>query len=112
VCAENAVAGDTSAQTPGGIRLGTSALTSRNMGEADVRTVGELLHRAVQLALRIQKDAGSKLLKDFVAAAGKGDAGAELKQLRRDVSAFARQWPVPGVDVSKLTRPEGIEEDE
>jgi hypothetical protein len=64
---KNAVAGDTSAQTPGGIRLGTSALTSRNMLEADVRQVAEFLHRAVQIALAVQKEAGSKLLKDFVA---------------------------------------------
>jgi glycine hydroxymethyltransferase len=109
---ENAVAGDTSAQTPGGIRLGTAALTSRNMLDDDVRKVGELLHRAVQLSLRIQKEAGSKLLKDFVAAASKGEAGQELKQLRKDVSTFARQWPVPGVDVSVLKRPAGIEEDD
>lgn len=63
---ENAVAGDTSAQVPGGMRLGTSALTSRNMLEEDMRTVGEFLHRAVQIALVLQKEAGSKLLKDFV----------------------------------------------
>jgi glycine hydroxymethyltransferase len=31
--------------------------------------------------------------------------------LRREVRAFACQWPVPGVDVAKLKRPEGIEED-
>lgn len=48
------------------MRLGTSALTSRNMVEADMRTVGEFLHRAVQIARVLQKEAGSKLLKDFV----------------------------------------------
>jgi glycine hydroxymethyltransferase len=64
---ENAVAGDTSAQVPGGMRLGTAALTSRDMREEDVKTVGEFLHRAVQIALLLQKEAGSKLLKDFLA---------------------------------------------
>jgi glycine hydroxymethyltransferase len=109
---ENAVAGDTSAQVPGGIRLGTSALTSRNMLESDVRTVGDFLHRAVQIALGLQKEAGSKLLKDFVAAAGKGEGAVQIKTLRKDVSTFARQWPLPGVDVSTLTRPAGIHEDD
>jgi glycine hydroxymethyltransferase len=60
---ENAVSGDKSAFAPGGIRLGTSALTSRSMKEDDIKTVAEFLHRAVQLSLAIQKQAGTKLLK-------------------------------------------------
>jgi glycine hydroxymethyltransferase len=109
---KNAVAGDTSAQVPGGMRLGTSALTSRDMLESDVRQVGEFLHRAVQIALHIQKETGSKLLKDFVAAATKGDVAKQVHELRREVAAFAKRWPLPGIDTSKLTRPAGIEEDE
>lgn len=106
---ENAVSGDKSAQTPGGIRLGTSALTSRNMTEADHRTVAEFLHRTVQLALTLQKEAGSKLLKDFLRVAEKSE---EVKALRGEVRAFARKWPLPGVDVSNIVRPAGIEEED
>jgi glycine hydroxymethyltransferase len=51
---KNAVHGDTSAFNPGGIRLGTPALTSRGLTEADFERVGDFLHRAVQIALRIQ----------------------------------------------------------
>lgn len=113
---ENAVSGDASAQTPGGIRLGTAALTSRDMVEEDIKTVAELLHRAVQLALVLQKEAGSKLLKDFVRVAtteSEGKVGAKMvKELRRDVAAFARRWPLPGADVSSLRRPAGIKEDD
>ncbi|EPS97394.1 hypothetical protein FOMPIDRAFT_1166487 [Fomitopsis schrenkii] len=113
---KNAVSGDASAQTPGGIRLGTSALTSRNMLEDDMKVVAGFLHRAVQLALVLQKEAGSKLLKDFVRVATTEEAGKEgaqgVKALRREVHAFARQWPVPGIDVSTLVRPQGIEEDD
>ncbi|KAF9805622.1 hypothetical protein IEO21_08993 [Rhodonia placenta] len=113
---KNAVSGDASAQVPGGIRLGTSALTSRNMLEADVRIVADFLHRAVQLALVLQKEAGSKLLKDFVRVASVEEEGKEgarkVRELRREVRAFARRWPVPGVDVSALKRPAGIEEDD
>jgi len=113
---KNAVSGDASAQTPGGIRLGTSAITSRNMVEEDVKIVAEFLHRAVQLSLVLQKEAGSKLLKDFVRVAtteSEGKVGAKMvKDLRRDVVAFARQWPLPGADVSNIQRPAGIEEDD
>ncbi|KAH7882387.1 glycine hydroxymethyltransferase [Phlebopus sp. FC_14] len=112
---KNAVSGDASAQTPGGIRLGTSALTSRNMLEVDIKVVAEFLHRAVQLSLLLQKEAGTKMLKDFVRVAtteSEGKEGAKkVKELRRDVVEFARKWPLPGADVSTIQRPAGIEED-
>lgn len=86
------------------------------MLEDDMKVVAGFLHRAVQLALVLQKEAGSKLLKDFVRAATTEEAGKEgaqgVKALRREVRAFARRWPVPGVDVSTLVRPQGIEEDD
>ncbi|THH28449.1 hypothetical protein EUX98_g5731 [Antrodiella citrinella] len=113
---KNAVSGDASAQVPGGIRLGTAAITSRDMLESDIKVVADFLHRAVQLSLILQKEAGSKLLKDFVRVAttqSEGKQGAQLvKGLRREVQAFARKWPLPGVDVSTLRRPAGIEEED
>ncbi|PCH44840.1 glycine hydroxymethyltransferase [Wolfiporia cocos MD-104 SS10] len=113
---KNAVSGDASAQVPGGIRLGTSALTSRNMTEDDIRVVAGFLHRAVQIALVLQREAGSKLLKDFVRVAAtveEGKEGARLvRELRREVRVFARRWPVPGVDFASIKRPAGIEEDD
>ena len=112
--AENAVSGDASAQVPGGIRIGTSALTSRNMKEEDIKVVGEFLHRAVQLSLLLQKEAGSKLLKDFVRVATTPEEGKighqQVKQLRDEVQDFASKWPLPGVDVATLTKPEGLHE--
>ncbi|KAJ3505915.1 hypothetical protein NLJ89_g7161 [Agrocybe chaxingu] len=111
---KNAVSGDASAQVPGGIRLGTSALTSRDMKEEDIKIVADFLHRAVQLSLVLQKEAGSKLLKDFVRVATTPAEGKEghllVKQLRDEVRAFASKWPLPGVDVSTLQKPEGFHE--
>lgn len=112
---ENAVSGDASAQVPGGIRLGTSALTSRDMQEADIKVVADFLHRAVQLSLLLQKEAGSKLLKDFVRVATNQEEGKEgftqMKQLRDEVRVFASKWPLPGVDVANLQKPTGLHED-
>ena len=86
------------------------------MLEADMKVVADFLHRAVQIALVLQKEAGSKLLKDFVRVATtpeEGKVGAQqVADLRQEVRAFARRWPLPGVDVSTLQRPAGIEEDE
>jgi glycine hydroxymethyltransferase len=112
IFSENAVSGDASAQTPGGIRIGTSALTSRDMKEADIKIVADFLHRAVQLSLLLQKEAGSKLLKDFVRVATVHEEGkvgyTQVKQLRSEVVAFASKWPLPGVDVSTLQKPTGL----
>jgi len=50
---KNSVVGDKSALTPGGIRLGTPALTTRGMLEADMEIVAAFLHRGILLALKI-----------------------------------------------------------
>jgi len=89
-------------------------LTSRDMRDHDLRTVAGFLHRAVQLSLLLQKEAGSKLLKDFVRTAtvpAEGKVGAQqVAELRREVREFARRWPLPGI-AHPITRPAGIEED-
>eukprot|EP00124_Ichthyophonus_hoferi_P003438 Ihof_evm4s297 gene=Ihof_evmTU4s297 len=64
---KNSVPKDTSAMTPGGIRLGTSALTSRGFETDDFVQVADFLHRGVQIALETQKTHGKKLV-DFVKA--------------------------------------------
>lgn len=91
---KNSVAGDQSAMTPGGVRLGTPALTTRGLTEEHFRVVAELLHRAVQISLDIQKTCPSKLLKDFVAAA---QTNEDLPKLKADVEALATQFPLPGI---------------
>ncbi|KAJ3344085.1 Serine hydroxymethyltransferase, cytosolic [Gonapodya sp. JEL0774] len=94
---KNTVHGDQSALTPGGVRIGAPALTSRSFKEADFVQVGEFLHRAVQLALELQKNA--KLIKDFVVACEKSE---ELAKLRKEVENFATSFPMPGFDPSSL----------
>ena len=83
------------------------------MLEDDHRVVAQFLHRTVQLSLLIQKEAKSKLLKDFLRVAeGDSESAKKVLELRREVRQFARKWPLPGVDVSNLKRPAGIEEDD
>ncbi|KAK2465587.1 hypothetical protein APHAL10511_002479 [Amanita phalloides] len=109
---KNAVSGDASAQVPGGIRIGTAALTSRDMKEEDIKVVAQLLHRAIQISRLLQKEAGSKLLKDFLRVATTPEEGkegyAQVKQLRDDVRVFSMKWPLPGVDAANLKKPEGF----
>jgi glycine hydroxymethyltransferase len=90
---KNSVVGDKSALTPGGIRLGTPALTTRGMLEADMELVADFLHRTIVIALRIQETSGKKLV-DFLAAL---DGDEELKALGDDVQKFARGFSIPGI---------------
>ena len=89
---KNAVHGDTSAAAPGGVRIGTPAMTSRGLHASDFEEIGEMLHACVGIALRVQQASGPKL-KDF-AALLEGDA--EVHALRERVTAFAHAFPMPG----------------
>ena len=61
---KNTVIGDKSAVTPGGVRIGTPAVTTRGYKEQDMKQVGEFLDRAVRISKDVQAQAGKKL-KDF-----------------------------------------------
>ena len=90
---KNSVKGDVSAVTPGGVRIGTAALTTRGFKPEDMIQVGELLVEALNLAVEIQNECGSKLLKDFLIAA---QQSPKVEALKKKVLSFARQYPMPG----------------
>ncbi|WOH08392.1 hypothetical protein DCAR_0727831 [Daucus carota subsp. sativus] len=95
---KNAVFGDNSALSPGGVRVGTPAMTSRGLLEKDFEQIAEFLHRAVTVTLKIQKEHG-KLLKDF----NKGlDNNKEIEQLKTDVEKFASSFDMPGFSVADM----------
>ena len=99
---KNAVPGDRSARSPGGVRLGSPALTSRGLGAAEFVQVAEFLHRAVQLGLDAQAASPSKKLTDFVATLQQEKFATAMVALRQDVNAFAAGFGMPGMDTSAL----------
>lgn len=40
--------------TPGGVRIGSPALTSRGLAEEDFKMIGQFLHRALEIGLAVQ----------------------------------------------------------
>jgi glycine hydroxymethyltransferase len=101
---KNTVPGDTSALTPGGIRMGTPALTSRGFVENDFARVAHFFDRAVQIALKLQKTEQGKKLKGFKDMCSVGPSvDPDLVQLRRDVCSFASSFPTVGFDESEMT---------
>jgi len=91
---KNAVHGDKSALNPGGIRIGTPALTSRGMEEKEFDAVADFLDRIVKLCVEVDKSAG-KTVKGFKEAIAKHP---KIQPLREEVEAFSKRFPMPGVD--------------
>lgn len=85
---KNSVPGDKSALTPGGIRIGTPALTSRGLKENDFIKVTEYLDRAIKIAIKIQEICGNKLV-DFVKELPKNE---DLIQLKKEINEFAEKF--------------------
>ena len=117
---KNAIVGDSSALNPGGVRLGTLAMTTRGMREVDMVYIAGLIHRIVQVALNVQVDCEQALLHtsarhctsspsplpsskpvvklaEFVAQAKEGPHWKKFEALKEEVSEFARAFPLPGI---------------
>ncbi|KAH9562691.1 hypothetical protein CY35_05G085100 [Sphagnum magellanicum] len=95
---KNAVYGDSSALQPGGIRIGTPAMTSRGCLEADFDTMASFLHKAMQITLAHLKGT-AKLQREFT----KGlQTNSEIVELRAKVEKFAALFEMPGFDVGSM----------
>lgn len=95
---KNAVFGDASAMSPGGVRIGAPAMTSRGLVEADFVKIGEFLGRAADICLKIMGEHG-KMMRDF----NKGLVdNKDIAALRADVEAFAVKFAMPGFDTTGL----------
>ncbi|KAJ1626033.1 serine hydroxymethyltransferase-domain-containing protein [Pavlovales sp. CCMP2436] len=89
---KNSVHGDVSAMSPGAIRIGTPAMTTRGLTETDFSAVADLLHRGIQIALEIQNTSGKKLV-DFIAAL---ETNPKIPELKAEVVAFSQKYFMPG----------------
>merc|ERR1712151_535610 len=89
----NAVHGDASALSPGGVRIGTPAMTTRGLKEDGFVKIAEFLDRVLQISLQVQKEKGKKL-KDF--EDGLKDC-KEIEALRTEIQEFASALGYPGM---------------
>ena len=113
---KNSIAGDVSAINPGGVRIGTPALTSRGFREADFEAVADFLDRGSKIAIAAQQKATDELkrkhhsrgeetpqvqpvlLKDFVAVITDDDEiKRDIAELKQEVEDFASGFPMPGL---------------
>ncbi|KAL5988412.1 hypothetical protein ACLOJK_036176 [Asimina triloba] len=97
---KNTVPGDVSAMVPGGIRMGTPALTSRGFVEEDFVKVADFFDAAVNLALKIKAETkGGTKLKDFLATIQTDTSiQSKISELCHEVEEYAKQFPTIGFD--------------
>jgi len=105
---KNSLPGDVSAINPGGVRLGTPALTTRGLTEKDFQDhVAEFLHRGCLLAEKAQsialseKTDGKKkvTLKEFMhVLESNEELQRKISSLREEVEEFSIQFNMPGGD--------------
>jgi glycine hydroxymethyltransferase len=103
---KNTVPGDRSAMKPGGLRMGTPAMTTRGFQPADFARVAEIVDHAVGIAVRVDKEARREAegkgwknpggVKAFLRFLGEGEEQREVLLLRSEVEGwvgtFAEPW--------------------
>lgn len=102
---KNTVPGDRSALKPGGLRLGSPAMTSRGFLPDDFRRVADIVDRAVTITQKLdrtaQETAESKgrknptSLKAFMEYIGNGDEIPEIVLLRKEVEDWVGTFSLP-----------------
>jgi glycine hydroxymethyltransferase len=91
---KNTVPGDKSAMNPGGVRIGTPAMTSRGLVEEDFKKVGDFIVEAVNVTDEVQKISGPKMV-EFKKVL-RENPPASLKTLKADVEGFATKFGTVG----------------
>ncbi|KAG9229236.1 serine hydroxymethyltransferase-domain-containing protein [Amylocarpus encephaloides] len=102
---KNTVPGDKSALRPGGLRMGTPAMTTRGFQPEDFVRVADVVNRAVTITQRLSKTAkeaaeskGRKApgsVTAFLEYLGEGDHEREIVQLRSEVEEWVGTFSLP-----------------
>ena len=90
---KNTIAGDKSAANPGGIRLGTPAVTTRGYTPEDMVQVAQYLDRVVKISLKVQEEKGKKLVNFKKGLIDNPD----IEELSAEVKEFASRFELPGL---------------
>lgn len=103
---KNTVPGDKSAFNPGGIRMGTHAMTTRGCGLSDFKAIAGYLDRGVGIAAQIKEEVGPKgKMAEFRAALESGAGSSEIRALKEEVESFALGFDAIGFERSEMVYP-------
>jgi glycine hydroxymethyltransferase len=83
--------------------MGTPALTTRGLNDADFEKVAVFFDRAVEIAVRLKNTEKGKKLKGFKEMCSVGPSvDPEVEILRNDVMEFACTFPTVGFDEDEM----------
>ncbi|KAJ2834350.1 Serine hydroxymethyltransferase, cytosolic [Coemansia erecta] len=100
---KNTVPGDRSAMVPGGLRMGTPAMTTRGLKETDFEVIAGFVNRAVGIAQQVSKNVSSKKFADFKATLGDDVTQVSgLESLKKEVTDFSLSFPAVGFSVDEM----------
>uniref|UniRef100_A0A6N2L0E2 glycine hydroxymethyltransferase n=1 Tax=Salix viminalis TaxID=40686 RepID=A0A6N2L0E2_SALVM len=96
---KNSVPGDKSALVPGGIRIGSPAMTTRGFAGREFVATADLIHEGVQISLEAKKLVSGSKLQDFLKFVKSPDfpLSEKVSDLQRRVEALTTQFPIPGL---------------
>ncbi|CAL5350612.1 unnamed protein product [Camellia sinensis] len=96
---KNSVPGDKSALVPGGIRIGSPAMTTRGFKEKEFIVTADFIHEGVQISLEAKRSVPGSKLQDFMKFVGSPDFPLmhRVSDLRRRVEELSTQFPMPGL---------------
>ncbi|XP_038689572.1 serine hydroxymethyltransferase 3, chloroplastic-like [Tripterygium wilfordii] len=96
---KNSVPGDKSALVPGGIRIGSPAMTTREFTEKEFVATADLIHEGVQITIEAKQLVSGSKLQDFMKFVTSPDFPLtnKVSDLRERVEALTTQFPMPGV---------------
>ncbi|QIW99618.1 hypothetical protein AMS68_005136 [Peltaster fructicola] len=113
---KNTVPGDKSAMKPGGVRMGTPAMTTRGFQGADFKRVADIVHRAVNItkkldgkALEAAQKSGRKnpaSVNAFREYVKEGEEIVEIIELRREVEDWVANYNMASIDTTIRNRME------
>ncbi|XP_064627552.1 serine hydroxymethyltransferase, cytosolic-like isoform X2 [Lineus longissimus] len=94
----NTCPGDISPLRPSGVRLGTSAITSRGLKEKDIENCVILLNRGIGIAQKAKKIGQERSIPFITVLRNVSEIAAEISNLKSEVEDFAEGYPMPGID--------------
>ena len=106
---KNTVPGDKSAMKPGGLRMGSPAMTTRGLLPNDFTRVAEIVDRAVTIAQHLDKKSREELeakgkkapgsIKAFLEWLGDGNDVKDIVMLRNEVEEWIGTFSLPWIKV-------------
>jgi glycine hydroxymethyltransferase len=96
---KNSIIGDTSAMNPGGIRLGSLAMTTRKMKETEMLEIANYLNAVVNVGksflLSQEEPVRLVTLLEFMQSSKSEKMKSEMELIRRSVNDFTCSFPFP-----------------